>query len=380
MVRSIFLSTLLFFSASALAELPAEKIPNIESLPEQYPDSWVFAHDTNFYSLLTGKVIIFDAAADTKEYKGAVDAAQFGSFIESSAKNELYVGETFYSRGTRGDRTDVITIYSKTGLDRIGEIVLPLRKRMQVVTNKYTLQLVDNDKYLLVFSFTPASSVLVIDTDKREIMNEIDVPGCVMAFPSSSRGFSSLCGDGSMTNIQFDEQGQVVEKTKQPPFFSVDDDPLFDKPAYIGKTAYFPSFKSMMQPIDMSTAEPKILEKWSLVNEEEAKSNWRPSGWQIISTSDKGELYVLMQKDGFNGSHKTGGQQVWVYDAKTQQKVREIALQTDGFSIEVTPGEKPLLVVTNVNMGTDVYTAEGTHQRTISLGDAAMPIILHSKR
>ena len=100
----------MLLSFSLLAELSPEPIPNVEILPKDYPDSWIFAHDANFASLLTGQLVILDVAADTKEYKGSLDASQFGTFIQSATREELYVGETFYSRGTRGDRTDVVTI------------------------------------------------------------------------------------------------------------------------------------------------------------------------------------------------------------------------------------------------------------------------------
>ena len=40
------------------------------------------------------------------------------------------------------------------------------------VTNQYAMQLVDNDRYLLVFNFTPAASVSAIDMESRQVLNE----------------------------------------------------------------------------------------------------------------------------------------------------------------------------------------------------------------
>lgn len=373
---SLFLSMLL--SAAVTAELSPEKIPRVATLPADYPASWVFAHDANFDSLLTGKVVIVDVAADSHEYKGAIDAAQFATFIESSTRSELYVAESFYARGTRGERTDAVTIYDKATLKRSGEIILPGKKRAQIVTNKFATQLIDNDNYLLVFNFTPASSVTVIDVEKRAVLNEIPIPGCSMIYPTGERGFSSLCGDGSLLSIALNEKGAINKQEKLPAVFNVDDDPLFDKPAFIGEVAYFPSFKGGMQAIRLAH-KPKVLPSWSLISEEDAKDNWRPSGWQIISATDNGHLYVLMQKNGSNGSHKEGGEEVWGFAAKARQRIRRIALNNAGFSIEVTAGKQAFLVVTNVTMGIDVYSLDGKLQRHI--GDAgAMPIILHAKR
>ncbi len=369
----------MLLSFSLLAELSPEPIPNVEILPKDYPDSWIFAHDANFASLLTGQLVILDVAADTKEYKGSLDASQFGTFIQSSTREELYVGETFYSRGTRGDRTDVVTIYDKSSLNRIGEVVLPGEKRAQIVVNKYAMQLIDNDEYLLVLNFTPAISVTVIDIAKREVLNEVPIGGCNMIYPSGKRGFSSLCGDGTIMSISLDEKGQVIDRTRSEPFFNADDDPLFDKPMYLENIAYFPSFKGDIQPIDM-TNDPDILPKWSMISEEDAKENWRPSGWQIISASDE-HLYVLMQKNGSWGSHKSGGEEVWVFDTSQQKRIKRIALENPGFSIEVTGGKKPLLAVTGTDMTIWVYDLDGELQRNIVVGaPSAMPIMLNAKR
>ena len=128
-VKFVFIIFVIFLCWNAKAELSPEPIPNVAVLPSDYPDNWIFAHDVNFASLLTGQVVVLDIAADTKEYKGSLDASQFGTFIQSAKRDELYVGETFYSRGTRGDRTDVVTIYDKATLKRIDEIVLPGGKR-----------------------------------------------------------------------------------------------------------------------------------------------------------------------------------------------------------------------------------------------------------
>lgn len=363
-----------------VAEIPIERGQSVAELPADYPDTWMFAADANFYTLLAGKVVIVDVAADSHEYKGAIGAAQFATFVESATSGELYVAETFYSRGTVGDRTDVVTIYDKRSLQKTGEILLPGGKRGQYVTNKYAMQLVDEDRFLLVFNFTPASSVSVIDMETRRVLNEIPLPGCTMIYPSGPRGFSSLCGDGSMVSIQFDEQGKQASKHVTEPFFSVDDDPVFDKPAYIGDVAYFVTYKAQVHPVDLSNAVPKVLPSWSLVSTEEMAGNWRPSGWQVITGDDKDELYVIMQPDGFDGSHKSGGAHIWVANTESKTVVRKFQPKDEAFSLEFVSGDKPMLVATNVNMWLDVFSRDGDLIRSLSLGDTAMPLALHSKR
>ncbi len=368
-------------AAVALAELPVETVPKVEALPAKYPDSWIFAHDFNFNTLIAGKIILVDTAAETREYKGAIDATQFASFVASSKNNsELYVGDTFYSRSTSGVRTDVISIYDKATLNKTGEILLPKNNRAQIVASKYLLRLIDRDRFLLVFNFTPAASVTVIDTRKRMITAEISLPGCSLIYPTGKRGFSSLCGDGSFFTVQLNRKGEPTRRSSSASFFSVDEDPVFDKPVYIGMTAYFVSFKSKVYEVNMSGNEPEVKGSWSLVNEAQASQNWRPSGWQIATGDDDELVYVVMSENGYDGSHKYGGEEVWVVNVNDRKLIQRIPMQTPAFSIELTSGSNPLLIVTNVNMLMDVYDLDGKLQRTLSLGDTATPIALHAQR
>jgi methylamine dehydrogenase heavy chain len=386
-LRSFMLVIVTFSITGELAANETTVPPAIESdammqiavLPSDYPGSWLFAHDANFQSLIAGRVILVDAAADTKEYKGAIGAAQFGSFIESKGRAELYVAETFFSRGTRGERTDVVTVYDKSTLQKIDEILLPGNKRMQIVTNKHTLRLIDDDRFLLVFNFTPASSVTVIDIANRSIVSEIAVPGCTMIYPNGQRSFSSMCGDGSMLSVSLDKDGKERKRAVTASFINVDEDPAFEKPVYIDGVAYFVTYLGDVIPVNMKGPKAEPMSKWSLVSDAERGLNWRPSGWQIVSGQDH-ELYVIMNAGGFNGSHKSGGENIWVYDLKKQEKVRTITPVTPAFSIELLNSSPVLLAVTNVNMGVDIYETNGVLQRSLSLGDAAMPLLIHAAR
>lgn len=365
-------------SFSTHAELKPEPIPSVMSLPTEYPDNWIFAHDVAFHALIAGKVAIVDVSADSQEYKGFVDASMMASFIAATTDPRLYVAESFYSRGTQGERTDVVSIYDKSSLKKVNEIVLPNTNRGQMVSSKYMMRFVDDEKYLLLLSFTPATSVIVIDTATDKILNEIPIPGCNLVYPAGLRGFASLCGNGGLKAVQFDTTGKETSRYDSQPFFDIENDPLFDKPVYIGATAFFLSYGSLVQPIDMSGSEPQPLATWSLVDDASAKQNWRPGGWHFAASDNQRLLYVVMHKNGYNGSHKFGGEEVWVFDVETHQRINRIKLKNNAFSIEVTQSETPLLVVNNVNMGLDVYSVDGEFQRHIVVGDSAMPIVLHS--
>ena len=364
----------------AAAELPVDPIPNVLSLDPDYPDTWIYAHDTNFFSLLDGQVVLLDVAAENRHYKGAIPAGQFASFLESTRRPELYVAETFYSRRTRGERTDTITIHDKATLDVIDEIVLPGGKRGQMVTHKHTLRFLDaEERHLAVYNFTPAESVTIVDVAARKVVSEIEIPGCAFIYPTGPMGFSSLCANGAMLTVQLDGSGAEASRTRIDPFFDIDADPLFAKAVHIGSVAYFPSFGGKLQPIDLAGPQPVIGEPWELVSEQEAAANYRPGGWQIATGRDDGHLYVLMHKDGKEGSHKNGGDEVWVFDVAKRQRVQIIKLAKWGVSIEVTGSATPYLAVLNADMDLDVYDANaGKLLRTIGNRFAETAFMLHA--
>jgi methylamine dehydrogenase heavy chain len=379
MTRKLFLAVAvvgLLLDAQA-ADLPIETIPSSQTLPQQYPDTWVFAHDFNFNSLVDGKVVIVDVASDNRNFKGIVGASGFASFQHSRSRAELYSAQSFYSRGTYGERTDVVAIVDPATLKPIDEIVLPT-KRLQIVTQVNAFQLTDQDRLGLVMNFTPAASVTVLDIPARSVLAEVAVPGCNFIFPTGQRGFSTLCGDGSLATYLLSEKGEVLSSSRSATFIDIDQDPIFVKNAIIGGITYFPSFHGRVQPVDFRGDQPKILDDWDMVPQDLRSENWRPSGWQVVAGNDR-ELFVLMQANGKEGSHKDGGSEVWVFQPEQGALQRRIKLETAAISIAVTRSTPSYLVVTNANMLLDVYDAPtGKLLRSISVGDGATPMVVHA--
>lgn len=379
MIRTIFLSLFFMLSlpAAYAAALPVETMPSSQTLPDHYPDTWVFAHDFNFNSLVDGKIVIVDVAAENRNIKGIFGASGFASFQHSKVRSELYSAQSFYSRGTYGERTDVVVILDPASLRPVDEIVIPT-KRLQIVTQVNSFQLTDDDRVGLVMNFTPAASVTVLDLVGRTVVAEVAVPGCNFVFPTGKRGFSTLCGDGSLASYALSEHGEVMSSARSKAFIDIDNDPIFVKNASIAGITYFPSFHSRMQPVDFRSAQPRVLDDWNLVPDELRSENWRPSGWQVIAANDE-ELFVLMQPGGTEGSHKDGGTEVWVFKPESRTLQRRIKLHTPGISIAVTRSKPSYLVVTNAGMLLDVYEVmAGKLLRTISTGDAATPMVVHA--
>ncbi|TNE31027.1 MAG: amine dehydrogenase [Alphaproteobacteria bacterium] len=365
-------------SALVAADAPPlenEQIGKSESLEGKYEDDWFFAHDVNFNTLVLGKVMVIDAGDGTLNYRGAIDAAQMATFNQSSKRKELYVAETYYERGTRGKRTDVMTIWDRETLKPKGEVILPNNNRAQNVTQKAGLSLTANQKFALIYTFTPATGVAVIDLDSRKLVNEIDTGGCILAYPAGDQGFASLCGDGKMASFALSDSGQVAERTESAAFNDIDNNPLFTMSTTVGDVTYFPTFEGYLQGVQLGDGAPKPQEAWHFADGTDRK----PSGWQMITGDAQGRVYVLMRAGAKPGDHKYGGDEVWVLDPKARKVVRKIKLEGESISIEVSHAAKPIMLVTNGSMELEVYDlASDKKVRSIGGFMAAMPMVLHA--
>lgn len=336
--------------------LAVEPIPAVRQLPSEFPRDWVMVHDVNAGGVNDGKIVFVDL--QVPEVRAQVGAAFLANFRYAPARRELYVAETFYSRGHRGTRTDVISIYDTTNMTQTGEIALPPGKRGIFVPDEGAFKLFNDDKWGLVFNFTPAASVSVVDLINRKVLSEIETPGCAMIYPMAGRGFSTLCGDGSMLSILLDEQGKLVSSQSSATFNNIDDDPMFMRPAMTGRTAWFVTFRGMIQPVDLSgqVARPGLA--FAIPAQEGGAPQWRPGGVQIVTADGAGRIYVLMNPNGREGSHKDGGTEVWLIDPLTRSLIRRIPLATRALSIAATQGSRPSLAVLGLDRALRVYDPE----------------------
>ena len=94
----------------------------------------------------------------------------------SHDKSAFYVGETYWSRGSRGDRVDVVTTYDAKTLFPTGEVILP-NGRFLVVPKKNNLQLTTDGRYLLSFNMDPGFGLSVVDLQEKRYVGEIETGG-----------------------------------------------------------------------------------------------------------------------------------------------------------------------------------------------------------
>lgn len=137
MFYRLVLTTLLSSSAAWVAAdtlpppLPVEPTGVIEQLPERYPDDWFLVQDSAFFHMSDGKVYVIDSSKDTvgEQVQGLFNNAMIGNILQMPSRGEIMSIDTFHTRGTRGDRIDVLTILDTVNLSVVGEVLLPGGKR-----------------------------------------------------------------------------------------------------------------------------------------------------------------------------------------------------------------------------------------------------------
>jgi methylamine dehydrogenase heavy chain len=362
MTMSIFRATPILICASLAAgaaqsaefptPLASDPTLKVETLPAKYPSGWAFLNYAG------DRIELRNVGSDSREVKGQLQARDSSTLLIADKRPEIYVADTVWSRGVRGTRTDFITIYDSQTWNPVGEIVLPGGKRALITAMEGMFAFTDDQRMALVFDFTPASSVTVVDLVKRKPLGDIEIPGCSLVYPSGSRGFSTLCSSGTLLTVRLDANGAVAGRSESKVFNPLDTDPLFTASATVGGVRYFPSLHGRVQPIDMRNDDVQVLPGWPLVTAAERAADWRPSGWQVVTGDGQKLLYVVMQPGAHEGTHKDPGTEVWVYNVAAKARVKRLRLVRPGSSIALTHGTEPLLLV-QAGERLDVYDPQG---------------------
>jgi methylamine dehydrogenase heavy chain len=321
--------------------------------------------------------------ADVGEIRALVTTGIFPSLQASPDGRELIVTDTF-NHGPSRLRKDYVSFYDASDYSLSEAIELPGRQRALFIPRAKSALIADG-RMLVVYNWSPRSSITVIDTQERSILNEIETPGCFLAYPTGASGLSMLCGDGSLLTLHLDSAGQVTRRLMSEPFFDPDEDPIIENGPSIAGTWYFPSYGGEVYPVDLSGDEPVFGETWSLVDdyeEPEGAGRWLAGGLQLAAAhATRGELFFLVHPVAMSegiGDHVFPGTEVWVYDVAQKKRTRRYVLENMATAVYVTPDDEPLMLVSaiapevfqqygNVSpsiLTIDVYDAvTGEHQR-----------------
>ncbi len=343
----------------SLPEIEADPLV-VETLGAPGPH-WIWLNDG-----LLPSSRLFDAG--TGNMLGMVSTSSSTSAVEwSVARGELVNAAAYYSRGTYGDRTDVVQIRSLRTLLPIGEVVLP--PSLPKIANGYPLRaysgLLDGGRFMAIYNFNPVMSVSVVDVAQRRYAGEIQTAGCALVMPTAADTFIQLCGDGTVQRVRLDRNGQEANRARTEPFFDAENDPLIDRPARNGDSWWFTSYSGKVYRVSGSTL--AVSAPWRVQGSDPADAGWRPGGRMPIAVHrSQNRLFVLMHEGGMD-THEHPGPEVWVFDATSHARVARFTLAGPAVSIDVSQGAEPLLYALNANDRTlDVYSAtDGTKQRSI---------------
>jgi methylamine dehydrogenase heavy chain len=361
----IFLLACLSAATVSAADAP-NVAPNVVTLPQPTPAHWIWVNDFVFPHMVSGKAMLVDG--DAGRFVGELDTG-FGSMrvVPSLDGRLIYSPETYFSRGTRGERTDVISLYDAAHLSFVSEIRIP-PKRSSNLPMMANAQLTDDGRFLVVYNFNPGQSMTVVDTQTRKFVGEVESPGCALIYPTGNRSFFSICGDGALLNTVLDDAGKVKSSDRTRPLFDVEHDPVTEKAVRVGDTWYFVSFSGTMYPVKADKGGLILQPTWSLLSEPERTAKWRPGGLQQLAAhSATNRLYSIMhQGDLF--THKDPGREVWVYDLAQRTRVQKISMQHDSGSIQVSRDAHPLLFSIFIDSNVlDIYdAASGKFLRSVT--------------
>ena len=204
---------------------------------------------------------------------------------------------------------------------------------------------------------TPATSVTVIDVVDRTLVGEISTPGCALIMPVGNNDFLMICGDGTMQLVQLDDDGNESNRVRSREFFSVEDDPVFDRPVPFNGGWLLVSHHGQVFHVTVDGDDIDISRPWSMISEEDVAENWRPGGGQMKSVHEgTGLMYILMNQ-GEEYSHHDAGSEVWVYNLLAQRRIGRLELPVAARNIMVTQETAPKLIVSDVEAGLHLYDA-----------------------
>jgi len=310
-------------AAAASADLAPEKTGGVFELPARPGPGWFWVSD-----VLMHRASLFDAADG--RLLGTIDSGSAGTGfvifpLFSPAHDEIYLAETYWSRGIRGDRTDVVTVYDARTLKPKSEIPIPA-KRGEYFPGNAANALSDDGRFMAVFNITPATSLTIVDVKERRVAAEVESPGCSLVYSAGPRRFFMLCGNGSALVVSLDENGAVAKAERTDPFFDAAKDPLTEKAVRRDDEWIFTSYDGVIHTVDVHGPALAFGPTWSMIDDADRAANWRIGGLQHLAVhAASGRLFALVHQ-GPRDTHKDPGTEVWVYDLEERRRVQRIAV------------------------------------------------------
>jgi len=349
----------------AMATLDNEPMFIVETMPGREDGHIVVLADFSIPFATDGRSHIIDT--DSGNYLGVVNTGFWHSGVMLPRNRDIIVSpETYFSRGTRGERTDVVVFYDAKTLQPLGETVIP-PKRFTAVKMQGTSALTDDGRFAVVLNHTPAASVSVVDLETRQFVAEIDIPGCFNIYAIGERTINAICGNGGFMRIELDENGNEKKITRGDSLFDAMADPVTVSGVRVGDTWYHLSIGGYLHGFQSTDIDTRQIAHMSLFTDQERDDDWRISGFQHLAIHrESGRVFVLVHRGGPE-TFEDPGTHVWIYDLESGEKIEERELERMALSIEVSQDKKAQMYALAADLHISklaqfyVYLTQGEH-------------------
>jgi len=281
---------------------------------------------------------------DTGEMQGLISHDWYTPAIEPNIdKGEFYLAESFYSRGVRGTRTDVVTIVDLETLSTRSEIVIPAKTAPAAL--RHYIGLLGDRRHLAVFNMTPAQSVSIVDVVDLRFVGEISTPGCAIIMPTGDRAFAMICGDGTLQLIGLDEEGKEASRSRSKSFFMVEEDPVFALPLETEDGWLLVTHDGRAFDVNVKEQEIRVGLPWWLISEEDRAERWRPGGAQPLTLHRRTNLLYVLMHQGAVDTHGEPGTEIRIIDTARRRAIGRLDLESPANHILVSDEAQPKLYV-----------------------------------
>jgi methylamine dehydrogenase heavy chain len=218
----VALSLLAVPASTAFAQEAIE--PETLTVQERIPEG------PHFYVMdmgINGLSPIYVFNADDLSLVGSIGTGTLATMKMSADKSTLYSASVYLSRYTYGDLEAVVHAWDPQTLQLKKEFMVS-PKLAQALSQRGTLNVSADGRYLITQNATPATSVSIADAEAGKDLAEIPTPGCWTAYPSEQgTAFTMLCGDGTLAKFTYDASGTAGAPGKSEKIFDADKDPLY---------------------------------------------------------------------------------------------------------------------------------------------------------
>ena len=335
-----FYSALITLAGALL--VPAQHARAAELQPELGGVVEMPAPDDHWFITLGffGGGSIFDG--DTGEMQGRVHVTSYSpGIVIDERRGKLYVPGAYYSRGSYGERTDLVVVNDLKTLAPSKEIEIP--KKLAGVFSKAVINPI-GDRLLGVYNMTPAMSVSIVNLETERFVGEISTAGCALVYPLSGLRFMQICGDGTVQVIELNTAGKEIGRQRSRVFFDPEVDPVFDLAVARPEGWLLASFEGLVYDVRV-TSDIAISEPWSLPTEADKAEKWRIGGNRPFTYNAANDLLLTLMHQGGPDTHEEPGTEVWAFTVGNRLRGYRLALDEPKAVVAVSLDRDPLLYI-----------------------------------